>query len=258
MCAAYDKKQVHVKQLGNQPSRVAAKVLQKGDTFVLGEKDWLELIQGNYRYHVYFGVSNAESEKPPPQKKVKMCEGASKPTQRSLSSFGFSGKVSEAEFSSVWQEHDTLLIFQNGPPVCSNKIASFDLDNTIIQTASGKRFPSTPTDWKFMTRVIDKLKSFVTEGFRIVIFSNQLGITKGKVSKEDFKQKIESVAKRLQIPLLLLASLAKDRYRKPCIGMWQYMITHKNKLADIDKGLSFYVGDAAGRLDNWMPGKYIA
>ena len=248
-----------MKQLGYHPSRVASKVLQKGDTFVLGQMGWIELIQGNYRYHVYFSAKGQEEiiENPPSEKKMKTNDGTAKPIQRCLSSFGFSHKeVNDATFS--WREYNSLLVFQNGPSVYSNKIASFDLDNTVIQTASGKKFPSTPTDWKFMTRVVEKLNIFVTEGYRVVILSNQLGISKGKVSKEHFKQKIESVAKKLQISFLLLASTGKDKYRKPCIGMWEHLVKHESGEADIDKKASFYVGDAAGRLDNWMPGNLLS
>eukprot|EP00731_Ephydatia_muelleri_P037991 Em0621g4a len=40
----------------------------------------------------------------------------------------------------VWKEVESLLVFQYGPQVNSTKVASFDLDNTLIKTVSGKDF----------------------------------------------------------------------------------------------------------------------
>ncbi len=204
---------------------------------------WFELIQGYYRYHVYFG-ERVDEEYCPPQKKIKT-DGASNKISY------HDNTTRDKQIISNWQEYDTLLIFQYQPIVSSKKIALFDLDNTLIQTSSGKKFPSTHEDWKFMTQVVDKLISVSKDGYRIIILSNQLGIGNGKLKKDDFMQKIESIATKLKLPFLMLASTARDRYRKPCIGMWEYLLSQKN---EIDMKLSFYVGDAAGRMNNWMPG----
>ena len=42
----------------------------------------------------------------------------------------------------------TLLIGQVGAFVGSSKIAAFDLDNTLIKTKSGNKFPQSYKDWQ--------------------------------------------------------------------------------------------------------------
>lgn len=187
-----------------------------------------------------------ESEPPLKKKMTAYC-----PAQTTLPGYKCPGACLELK---TWKEEDTLLVYQHGPVVHRIKIASFDMDNTIIETASGKKFATGPTDWKLMTRVASKLRSLVDEGFRVVFVTNQLGISKGKPTKADFKKKVESIATSLQIPLLLLASTTKDIYRKPCTGMWDHLVLHENGPADVDMKFSFYVGDAAGREAGWMPG----
>ncbi|XP_055003827.1 bifunctional polynucleotide phosphatase/kinase-like [Boleophthalmus pectinirostris] len=44
-------------------------------------------------------------------------------------------------------------------------------------------------------------------------------------------------------------------YRKPVVGMWTHLCEKANESIPVDKAQSFYVGDAAGRPENWAPGK---
>lgn len=166
--------------------------------------------------------------------------------------------ILQGKLENKWKEIETLMIFQYGPSIHSTKVAGFDLDSTLVETASGKRFATGPEDWKFMRRVPEKLKSLHRDGFRVTIFSNQFGILKGKPTKPDFKRKIEAIAGRLQIPLLLLASTTKDAYRKPCTGMWRHLLEQEMEGREVDMDSSFYVGDAAGREVNWQPGTCIS
>ena len=245
---------MNIRHLGFHPSKVATKILQKGDTYVLGQMGWFELIQGSYRYHVYFGerIHDLGHEVQPPLKKVKITGESSGYTQMDLNSF-CKNEASKKDWPLVWKEHETLLIFEFGTQIHSKKIASFDLDNTIVQTLSGKKFSSSPTDWKFMNGVVNKLTA-LSKSYELVILSNQLGISKGKPTKEQFKQKIEAMAKRLQLSFVLVASTSRDKYRKPCIGMWKYVMESVDRESEIDMKESFYAGDAAGRPDNWIAG----
>ena len=67
-----------------------------------------------------------------------------------------------------------------GDPVTSRKIAGYDLDGTLIETASGRKFAKDSKDWKLMPKVVDKLQSLHRDGYKIAILTNQLGISKGK------------------------------------------------------------------------------
>lgn len=255
---------------------------------------WFELIEGKFRYHVHFGKqlldaeygtsknslqkrdlegSDSLSDIEPPQKKIKIASSSaqktqdielpinSASTQKTLLSFvedSTSFKHHCEDLVAAWREEETLLILQYGPPSHSSKVAAFDLDNTIIETASGRKFPTGPADWKIMAGVNDKLSSLSKEGYKVVILSNQFGISKGKPTKVDFKKKMEAIAKKLHIPLLMLASIGKDINRKPCMGMWTHLEKVENGKIGIDMSSSFYVGDAAGRIDKWMPGMSVA
>ena len=122
------------------------------------------------------------------------------------------------------------------------KIAGFDLDNTIITTKSGKKFPKDQMDWKWLnTNVKNKLITLSKE-YVIAIFTNQLGISLGKQSKSELIDKFSNIYKELDVPIIFLVSDRKDFYRKPGVGMWQVL----EKEGIIKEG-SFYVGDAAGR-----------
>ena len=71
-----------------------------------------------------------------------------------------------------------------------------------------------------------------------MIFTNQLGIEKGKTKLKDVTNKIESL-----FPFAdYFISVKDDIYRKPMMGMYKQFITLNG---DCDM---FYVGDAAGRV----------
>ena len=57
------------------------------------------------------------------------------------------------------------------------------MDWTLIRTKSGKRFPTNESDWTWWNdKVVPKLKKLAADGFRIVVFTNQGGISVGKTS----------------------------------------------------------------------------
>lgn len=87
--------------------------------------------------------------------------------------------------------------------------------------------------------------------FKIVIFSNQNGLNSDKKVK-GFQYKIESILRQVNSPILVMAAMKKDKYRKPMTGMWEWL-EQNNDGVSIDKSQSFYVGDAAGRDDGWKP-----
>lgn len=44
-------------------------------------------------------------------------------------------------------------------------------------------------------------------------------------------------------------------YRKPSPGMWDHLTLRDNEGISVDLSDSLYVGDAAGRVLGWQPGK---
>ncbi|KKY29994.1 putative bifunctional polynucleotide phosphatase kinase [Diaporthe ampelina] len=138
------------------------------------------------------------------------------------------------------------------------KVAAFDLDSTLIISASGKRFSNDPLDWKWWDSTVPaKLRTVYQDGYRVVIFSNQNGFSlhrdpgaKGPDNTKrvaPFKQKISAVLAQLDIPTSIYAATGKDVYRKPRTGMWRELCDDYH-LEDIDKDASIFVGDAGGRL----------
>ena len=49
----------------------------------------------------------------------------------------------------------------------------------------------------------DKLRSLDKEGFRVVFFTNQAGIEKGKMTPNEIRTKIEAMVAELGIPVLV-------------------------------------------------------
>lgn len=118
-------------------------------------------------------------------------------------------------------------------------------------TLHGKE--SDPTDWKWLyNNVPAKLHSLATDGYTIVIVSNQGRLTglDGREAPESvpFKRKMDLVMRELQIPVTVLVACANDIYRKPRPGLWSIIpdLTG-NAGCSIDIAKSLVVGDAAGR-----------
>lgn len=146
---------------------------------------------------------------------------------------------------------ESIIIINNniGDFTSLNKIASFDLDYTLIKTKSGRKFPIDKDDWKILNNnIIPKLNELNNLGFKLVIFSNQLGIGK-HMSITDMVRKCKNITKLINLPLTFYLSIQDDINRKPRIGMWTEMITEQYFNVDVDN--SFYCGDAAGRSSDF-------
>lgn len=136
------------------------------------------------------------------------------------------------------------------------KVAGFDIDFTVIKTASGRRFATGSKDWEWWDdSVPGKLKALDKDGYRVIFFTNQAGIEKLKVTIEEITVKIENIIKELGIPIYAFVCTGENQYRKPSTFMWDLFEKKYNQGVKVDRSGSVYVGDAAGRAKEWAPGK---
>uniref|UniRef100_A0A1A8D7H0 Polynucleotide kinase 3'-phosphatase n=2 Tax=Nothobranchius kadleci TaxID=1051664 RepID=A0A1A8D7H0_NOTKA len=157
---------------------------------------------------------------------------------------------------SSWQQIGALMVYTAEGVTGSSKIAGFDIDGCIITTKSGKVFPTAPDDWRILFPEIQpRLASLLNKGHKVVFFTNQMGIAKGKLCPEVFKSKVEDILAALQLPVQVFVATGPGIYRKPVMGMWKYLCEEANDGVTVDKTQSLYVGDAAGRPENWAPGR---
>ncbi|XP_035477636.1 bifunctional polynucleotide phosphatase/kinase [Scophthalmus maximus] len=181
----------------------------------------------------------------------KSTKGRSSSTQPSSSSLS-----SKACLKSSWQQIGNLMLYTAAGVRGSDKIAGFDIDGCIITTKSGKVFPTAPDDWKILFPEIQpRLATLLRKGYKVVFFTNQMGIARGKLRPEVFKSKVEDILATLQLPVQVFVAAGPGVYRKPVPGMWNHLCETANEGVTVDKTASFYVGDAAGRPENWAPGK---
>lgn len=163
------------------------------------------------------------------------------------------------------------------------KIAAFDLDGTLVDTKTGLKFAKGPSDWRWWAskdmkkpNVMEKLKKLVTDRYIIVIFTNQGGVVATKTSKSylAFTGRVNNILKELnsekEVPGLfvyaspkkpssknqkILVSSDEDHalMRKPNIGMWSELVEYfEDQDYTIDTSNSFFVGDAAGRPNDFL------
>ncbi|KAK4904234.1 DNA kinase/phosphatase Pnk1, partial [Elasticomyces elasticus] len=138
------------------------------------------------------------------------------------------------------------------------KVASFDLDDTVISPKTGNRYERHATSWKWWNRAVpSQLRQLHLDGYLVVILSNQGAISlkddkkslqKETLSSRNFKDQATSVLTQLDFPASIYAATGNDVYRKPRTGMWgQLKLDYGLEPNDIDMEGSFYIGDAAGR-----------
>ncbi|KIO13120.1 hypothetical protein M404DRAFT_560335 [Pisolithus tinctorius Marx 270] len=139
----------------------------------------------------------------------------------------------------------------NLSPPCLSKIAALDLDGTVIKSNHNNRGKGSALQWEWWRNVVpSKMRTLHEEGYSIVFISNQ-ALKSNQLT--EWKKKIPLIAAALpDVPFRIFAACAKDGYRKPMPGMWYELERiFKEQGVEIDKASSFYVGDAAGRPDDF-------
>ncbi|KAI9007275.1 polynucleotide kinase 3 phosphatase-domain-containing protein [Gaertneriomyces semiglobifer] len=170
-------------------------------------------------------------------------------------------------FSKVkWSKHGSVIVGTYGTQSANTHIAAFDFDGTLASVRGKHVYPKNGDDWRFFHPSIpSRLVSLsVDEGFRIVIMSNQKDIEKNKQRKAAFMGRVENVVRAIELyaekegkavpSILVFGAVEDDWCRKPRPGMWELLETDFNNGVAVDKEHSFYVGDAAGRPQDHVPG----
>ena len=129
-----------------------------------------------------------------------------------------------------------------------SKLAMFDLDGTLIQTKSGHKFPKDHNDWKLFSENVPKKIKELCHDFSIVIISNQSGLHNNPKKTEEWKAKLDMLAKLFDVPLRVYCSTNHNIYRKPYPKFFELMSKEiKQNKSNVDLTESFYCGDACGR-----------
>ncbi|KAH3743143.1 DNA 3'phosphatase [Pelomyxa schiedti] len=168
---------------------------------------------------------------------------------------------SSAQKTSRWIKFDSLLLYSSRDDIApSTTIYGFDMDDTLIATKSGKKFATGRSDWKWFHKCVpDALRKLVSDGKKVVIFTNQGGIC-GRNGYDKSKEamitgKIEDIIAELNLPIQVLIATTEDMYRKPGTELWKIFVEKLNGGVAPNLPECTFVGDAAGRPKNWAPGK---
>ena len=294
LCANYEEYKVIIEPIGKRNCGFNGFKTRKNAVYIGNHGDCLEILYGKYVYEVEFnppppkshlpekrsreaeicskteGISHKipkietdciddtehteQVEKTKEEKKhTKNTDGILKFLNRSKMTENTRSQVDEG----VWESKDcgALLIYTSHGVEGRSKIAAYDMDGTLIKTKSGLVFPKDYDDWQLLyIDVPNKLKELHKNSYKIVIFTNQASIGSGKVNTNSFKNKLKNIVQRIGVPMQIFIATGNSIYRKPAPGMWQKLEEY-NDSVPIDKDNSFYVGDAAGRIKNWAPGK---
>jgi len=161
--------------------------------------------------------------------------------------------IEKGDFGLSWHEaNDTLMVLDSQDIKPSNKFVGFDMDSTLVEPKSGAKFPKNRNDWTWlMDEVPKKLKELNSQGFKVIIFTNQAGIEKGHQNAGDIKGKILDLCKEVGFPMQAFVATATDINRKPNITMFSLAQEKYNGGVKYDLKTSLYVGDAAGRAKGW-------
>jgi len=146
-----------------------------------------------------------------------------------------------------WINTDDYIFGFNSKILDDNKLKMiylFDLDDTIIKTKSGKKFASSSSDWIWLDPKIETKINKLFENNIIGIITNQKGLNNNTI-KNIWITKIKNILSTLKIHFIF-ASIKDNRFRKPLIGSWEYILSNYLNDKYLTKK-TYFIGDALGR-----------
>lgn len=118
-----------------------------------------------------------------------------------------------------------------------NYIFALDLDNTLTYHEK-TLYVKHSDDIHLLPNRYDILQKIFKLGYTIVVFTNQSTMNSTTAIK-----RMQTFLEQVNLPIYVFASLKKDKYRKPDIGMWELFLC-KSRLKP--KKI-YFSGDASGR-----------
>lgn len=127
------------------------------------------------------------------------------------------------------------------------KILFTDLDGTLITPKGNRKFPKDEDDWAPIPESIKFLKEYQSNGYKLILVTNQAGISKGYLKEQDITNKIIKMEKSLGISfhLKFIATSMNSDYRKPKVSKLKEDLHNSGIIVDEKKSLM--LGDAGGR-----------
>lgn len=228
---------VLVKALGKSYSGCNGYALMRNEVYKLKHGDILEVRLGYHEFEIVFESVESSGDGPLAKKHKRMELLGLKAKHKVL-------------LNEKWEEIDgkDLLIYTPDNCVAKAEIAAFDLDGTIIKTKSEARFPKAYDDWVLnFDNIAQTIRKLHEDNYKVVIFSNQAGLSNDFSKIKGMKRKIETIIAQLEAPVQVFIATGKSVYCKPIPGMWNVLCKNKNGEVEINIEKSFYVGDEAGR-----------
>ncbi|XP_031472885.1 polynucleotide 3'-phosphatase ZDP isoform X2 [Nymphaea colorata] len=177
--------------------------------------------------------------------------------QMVVSASDIKDKYKESNLLPKWKAFQTVIFLADDDGLRdSNKIAAFDFDGCLAKTSVRRVGPDA---WSLLYPSIpDKLQKLYNDGYKLVIFTNESNIERWKKERQkaiDSKiGRLNSFIKLVKVPIQVFIACGMqqkdDMFRKPKPGMWRLMEQKFNSGIEVDMEHSFYVGDAAGRVND--------
>ncbi len=131
------------------------------------------------------------------------------------------------------------------------KLIIFDVDGTLVTTASGATFRKNAADWQWLPKRVEKLQALVSQGIHLGIATNQGGVAFGYMQSWDIGAELLRMADAIPIHHEMVSVCCQhpqatiDLYRmdserrKPGPGM----LIELMGLADVTASDTLMVGD---------------